>query len=84
MIRRATISVKSLIWFAHNKAVWRMWLVAAHAFKKTIDLTRINSLNYRTKPLRMIMKEAKIHSDKIKPVKFDIDVIADIINSSQK
>jgi hypothetical protein len=32
----------------------------------------------------MIMKEAKIHADKIKPAKFNIDVIIDIINSSQK
>lgn len=32
----------------------------------------------------MIMKEAKIHADKIKPVKFNTDVIIDIINSSQK
>jgi hypothetical protein len=30
------------------------------------------------------MKEAKLHSDKIKPVKFNIDVIIDIINSGQK
>jgi hypothetical protein len=32
----------------------------------------------------MIMREAKVHSEKIKPVKFNIDVIIDIINSSQK
>lgn len=30
------------------------------------------------------MKEAKVHADKIKPVKFNIDVIIDIINTSQK
>ena len=61
-----------------------MLLVVAPAFKKNTDLIRIFYKLLSTKPLRMIMKEAKIHADKIKPVKFNTDVIIDIINSSQK
>ena len=61
-----------------------MSLVVAPAFKKNTDPIRIYIFYPSTKPLRMIMKEAKIHADKIKPLKFNTDVIIDIINSSQK
>jgi len=71
-------------WYAPNKVVYKMLLVVAPAFKKNTDLIRIFYKLLSTKPLRMIMKEAKIHADKIKPVKFNTDVIIDIINSSQK
>ena len=41
-------------------------------------------MTIRTKPLKMIMSEAKEQSDLVKPTNFNIDVILDIMNSSQK
>ena len=43
-----------------------------------------NLLMQRTKPLKMIMSEAKNQADQIKPTNFNIDVILDIMNSSKK
>lgn len=45
--------------------------------------TQVSAIICSSMPLKMVMNEAKVHSQTLNTSKFNVDVVLDIINSSR-
>lgn len=80
----ACIMVRYATWSAWSLVAWKILSVAVRVLKKHTKSTCKRIDKFRTKPLKMIMVEAKNQAEMMKPNNFNIDVILDIMRTSQK
>lgn len=73
---------RSAIWSVWSRHVCKIWYAVAHALRNLTKNTCKTHFYVRTKPLKLIMNEAKNHSELVKPANFNIDVILDIMGNS--
>lgn len=72
------------MWSVWRPVVWTKHSAAVLVWRKNTRNIRTYLANRSTKPLKLVINEAREHSSKITPININTDTVVELIFSSQK